>query len=100
MNEEILAKLDRIEQLTLMGAKDVLNIEDVAAYTGFTKGYIYRVISRGDLPHYKGGGKCVFFRREDVNAWLLSKRVSSKDEMGAKAAAYVVNHPIRKGGAR
>lgn len=99
-NLELMAKLDRIEQLTLLKAKDVFNIEDVAAYTGFSTGYIYRLTHERRIPHYKGGGKCLYFRREDINNWLLQNRVSSNDEIEAAAAAYVVNNPVRKGGKR
>lgn len=97
-NNELMAKLERIEQLTLLGAKDVFNKDYVAAYTGFTKGYIYRLVSERAIPFFKGGGKMNFFKRDDVNAWLLQNRVSSQSEIAATAAAYVVNNPVRKGG--
>ena len=95
-----MAKLERIEQLTLLGAKDVFNMDDVAAYTGFSKGYLYRLVCEGAIPYFKGGGKMNFFKREDINAWLLQNRVSSQAEIAATAAAYVVNNPVRKGGRR
>ena len=99
-NLEIMAKLERIEQLTLMNAKDVFNVDDVAAYTGFAKGYIYKLMHLRQIPYYKGGGKCAYFRRDDINAWLLQNRIKSLSEIDSTAAAYVVNNPVRKGGRR
>ena len=99
-NVEIIAKLERIEQLTMLGAKEVFNMDDMVAYTGFSKGYIYKLVCRKEIPYYKGGGKENFFKRDDVNAWLCRNRISSQQEIGATAAAYVVNNPIRKGGRR
>ena len=97
-NIELMAKLERIEQLTLLNAKDVFNMEDLEAYTGMSKGYLYRLISEGEIPYYKGNGKMNYFKRDEINAWLLRNRVKTKYEIDAAAAAYVVKNPIRKGG--
>lgn len=99
MNEniEIMAKLEEIKQISLLGAKDVFNIDDVAAYTGLSKGYIYKLTHERRIPFAKGGGKMLFFKREDINAWLLQNKVSSQQELEQMAAAYVLNNP-RKGG--
>lgn len=97
-NIELMAKLEHIEQLTLLGAKDVFNMDDLVAYTGLSKGYLYRLVCKREIPFYKGGGKMNFFKREDINAWLLQNRVSSQSEIAATAAAYVVNNPIKRGG--
>lgn len=97
---EILQKLERIEQLTLLGAKDVFNMDDLVAYTGLTKGYLYRLVCERAIPYYKGNGKMNYFKRDDVNAWLLRNRIKSQAEIDAAAAAYVVKNPIRKGGRR
>lgn len=97
-NIEIMTKLERVEQLALLGAKDVFTTDDVVAYTGFTKAYIYKLVCLGEIPHYKCGGKMNFFRRDEINAWLTQNRVPSKSDIAAAAAAYVVNNPVRKGG--
>lgn len=38
-------KLDRIERLTLLAAKPVLDIEEAALFTGFSVGHLYRLTS-------------------------------------------------------
>lgn len=102
MNEniELMAKLDRIEQLTLLGAKDVFNMEDLEAYTGMAKSYLYKLVCHGEIPHYKGNGKKNYFKREEINSWLLRNRVKSQSEIDAAAAAYVLKNPIKRGGRR
>ena len=99
-NTTLMAKLERIEQLTLLSAKDVFNMDDLVAYTGLTKGYLYRLVCERAIPYYKGNGKMNYFKRDDINAWLLRNRIMSQAEIDAAAAAYVVKNPIRKGGRR
>lgn len=96
-------KLDRIEKLTLLNAKEALTTDDAALYTGLSKSYLYRLVSEKRIPYYKGaGGKITYFAKTELTRWLLKHRVSTTEEAQQVAAAYVVNNPRngRKGGAR
>ncbi len=96
-------KLDRIEKLTLLNAKEAFTMDDAAAYTGLSKGYLYRLVSEKRIPYYKGaGGKITYFAKTELTRWLLKHRVSTTEEAQQAAAAYVVNNPRngRKGGVR
>lgn len=96
-------RLDKLERLTLLAAKEAFNMDDVAAYTGFKKSYIYKLVHLRQIPHYKGehGGKCTFFAKSEIDKWLLAHRVATQDELEAQAAGYVLRHPAKaKGGAK
>lgn len=96
-------KLDRIEQLTILAAKDALNMDDAAAYTGLSKSYLYRLVCKKQIPYYKSqGGKQTYFAKAELCKWLLKHRVSTVDEAQERAAAYCVNNPRngKKGGAK
>lgn len=34
-------------------SRDIFNIEDLSAYTGLARGYIYKLTSARVIPHYK-----------------------------------------------
>lgn len=94
-------RLERIERLTLLSAKEALNMDDAAAYTGLSKDHIYRLVSQKRIPYYKSdGGKLTYFAKSELCAWLLKHRVSTVEEAQENAAAYVTRKPARKGGAR
>ncbi|WET48447.1 hypothetical protein PYS58_17935 [Chryseobacterium indologenes] len=44
--------LVEIRNLMLL-KKEILNIDEVALYTGFEKSYLYKLTSRRAIPHYK-----------------------------------------------
>lgn len=99
---DIMEKLQRIELLTLIGVKDALTVDEVAAYTGLTKSYIYKLVHLRGIPYYKnaGGGR-TYFRKQEIIDWMLNQKVATMDELNAKAAAYTLNNPITtKGGRR
>ena len=86
--QAVLAKLDRLESLTLMAAKDVLTLAEAAAYTGYSEKYMYQLAFSRQIPHAKRG-KFLYFDKAELRQWLLKDRVSTKDEIEDAATAYV-----------
>lgn len=77
--------LIEIRNLMLL-KKEILNIDEVALYTGFEKSYLYKLTSRRAIPHYKTpGGKSIFFKREEINDWLTQIKIKTDDEIQTEA---------------
>ena len=66
-------------------SKQILTSAEVAEYLGVSRGYVYKLSHRRELPHSKPGGKLCFFRLEDVEAWATRNRIATLDEILAKA---------------
>ena len=67
MDADITRRLDRIERLTLLAAKNVLTVEDLALLIGRSPKTIRNQID--DYPHYKNG-KSVYFRKDEIESYL------------------------------
>ena len=65
--------------------KEFMTVSDVAEYLGIKPSYVYKMTHNREIPCYKPGGKMVYFKREDVDAWVLSNRVASADEIRSEA---------------
>lgn len=93
---------DNIEELRTMVSemkvvKDILTMDDVVALTGLSKSYVYKIVSRREIPHYKSsGGKMTYFKRVDVENWMLATRCCSCDEMEAAATNYVLSKKLKR----
>ena len=83
------ARLSNIENL-LRSQKVVLNFDEVAEFTGLSKSHLYKLTSKGNIPHYKPNGKYIFFNRREIEKWLLRNRVKTIDEIEAEASTYVI----------
>jgi len=68
----ILHKLNRIEK-HIFALKPILNVEELADYTGFKKSYIYKLVHENLIPFSKPNGKVLFFERKKVDEFT-SKR--------------------------
>lgn len=92
-NELILHKLNRIEKF-MYGLKDILNVEELVEYTGYSKSYIYKLVHTSRIPYAKpeGGGNKLFFERKKIDNWLLYN--SHKCELDSTKDAF--NYLARK----
>lgn len=88
MSEEIKERLERLERLTLLGAKNVLTIDEAAAVLGLSKRYIYKLTCKKKIPYYKPGAKLLYFDKNELEAWAKRNRMGTADEAEQKAAAY------------
>ena len=79
-----------------MVEKEILTLEEFSLYSGFSKAHIYKLTHFNKIPHYKPGGKMVFFRLEEVKEWLLSNRISSTGELEIQASKYMLNQKNKK----
>lgn len=70
--------------------KSILSINDAAHFTGFSKSHLYKLTHYRKIEHYKPNGKKIFFKREDLEAYLLSgkREVQSTEDLESEAANY------------
>lgn len=84
-------RLDRIERLALIGAKNVLSLEETSELTGFSIGHLYRLTSHKQIPHFKKNRK-LYFLKSDIEEWLTERRVLTNSEIESKATTYMATH--------
>ena len=86
-NEIILYKLNRIEK-HIFSLKTILNVEELAEYTGFKKSYIYKLVHSNSLPFSKPNGKVLFFDKQKIDEWLLQNASKSINELQQEALEF------------
>lgn len=94
--DELLKRLEKIERLIEsqnLITKDVLNLNEAAQYLELSASHLYRLTSTDHIPYYKPNGKKLYFKRLELDQWLLRNRSTPKEEVETAAANYL----IRKG---
>jgi len=66
--------------------KKIMNLSEVAEFTGLSKSYLWKLSSSGGIPCFQPKGKILFFDRDEVIAWCLSNRKPTTEETVKKAA--------------
>lgn len=82
--QQLTERLDRMERLIISGNKEVLTLEECAAYTGYTKNHLYRLTSTRAIPFYKPMGGKIVFRKSEIDNWLLRNRQATAAEISSR----------------
>ena len=96
-HDEIVQKIESIEKMlseqTLL-KKEVLVSKEAAVYLGLSLGYLYELTGKNKIPVYKPNDGKLYFRRMDLNRWMLSKRKACRNGM-TDAAEGLTHQPER-----
>lgn len=87
-------RLDRIEQLVILGFKKALNVADVAMLLGVSQSRVRHMANDNTIPSYKTGGK-LYFDKDEIENHLLSNRRPSKSEISSLAATRIAVSRIK-----
>nr|WP_315167328.1 helix-turn-helix domain-containing protein [uncultured Flavobacterium sp.] len=95
MDDIILIKLNNIEMMLQQQnllKKDVLNLNEACTYLDISHSHLYKLTSQKQIPHFCPQGKKLYFRRCELDEWLLRNRQDSIDEIETRAANYLLTH--------
>ena len=92
--DEIAQRLDRLETLTALASKTVLDIKDTSMLTGYTVKYLRLLIAKRKIPHYRRGNR-LYFSRDEIKDWMMGVRIPTNEEMNIKAVGYSLSKTNR-----
>lgn len=83
-------RLERIERLLVMNSsKEVLNTCEVAIMLNLKEQSVRNMMHNKTIPYYKHGGKA-YFKKSEIEAWMLRDRIDTKEEIKSQATTYIV----------
>ena len=94
-NETLLLKVEshdhRIEALEnlLNVAKEVLTLEEAAAFMGISKSSLYKMTHKHEPPFYRPNGKLIYFEKSELLKWMRQSRTMSETETKEAAAKHM-----------
>lgn len=88
-NELILKKLNRLEKLLALSAKEILTIEEAELYSGYAVSYIYKLTHTRKLSYSKPNGGALFFKKSDIDKYMLQNYNKSVEQLEDEAFNYI-----------
>jgi len=89
-------------QNKLFYLKEALTTQEAAQYLGMKVSTLYKKTMNNELPFYAPCGKRLYFKRTELEKWMLQNRHASNEEMQAEASIsgktnlYEAKHSKRK----
>lgn len=94
MEAEIFKQLEELKKLITQQQllqKEALTFSEAAQYLTLSESYLYQMVSRGQIPAYRPGGKRLIFSRRELDQWLLSNKQRSKSEIVNEVEEFFIN---------
>lgn len=66
---------------------EFLTVKEASQMLGLSKGTLYNMIGRNQIPYYQPRGK-VYFKKEEILQWIEKARVSSNEEIQSMVELY------------
>lgn len=90
----VLDKLEQLEKLisvSNMLQKPVLNFQEASQYLEVSPSHLYKLTSKRTIPHFCPNGKKLYFKRSELEEWLLRNKQFSTIEIEQKTESYLTN---------
>lgn len=73
--EEVLNRLKRIEDIleAKQESVNILTVPQTAKFLNISQSHLYRLTSQNAIPHYSPGGKRIYFKRVELEEYLVAK---------------------------
>lgn len=92
MNDEqltvLMLRIDKLEQKLedlALNARDTFTFEQAYQYLKISASMLYKLVCRKAIVAYKPGGKLLYFKKQDLQNWMLSGRKKTAKEEKAQA---------------
>lgn len=86
--DALLNKLERLEQRIeeiFSMSKEALTFEQAWKFLKISSSQLYKLTCKRIIPAFKPGGKLLYFKRSDLENWMLSNRRKTAKERTAEA---------------
>lgn len=77
-------------------SKDIFGADETANYLGISISTLYKLTSRNAIPYHKPSGKIMYFKKADLENWMLQNRINSVTENNFSSIDYVAKKKCRK----
>jgi excisionase family DNA binding protein len=77
-------QLELIEQLfkkAQVQHKNILTLVEAAEFLGLSVSYMYKLTHWNKLPYYKPSGKLLYFKRQELEEWMLQNKSTTQAEI-------------------
>jgi excisionase family DNA binding protein len=75
---------------------DILSVGMAARFTGYSRSYIYKLIHFGRIPCHKPNNGKVFFKKSELEEFLLSRKKAANYEVSNKADEILNSKEIKR----
>ena len=71
--------------------KEMMTLKDTSIFTGLSESSLYKLTASKAIKFYKPNGKKIYFKRTDLDEFLLSNRILSNEDIEDEVSNFLLN---------
>ncbi len=80
-----------VHSLKIKQEKKFISVQETAIILDLSIQTVYHYIHQRRIPYYKPNGRNVYFKKEELEAYIQRHRIKSDEELDELASNYIVN---------
>jgi excisionase family DNA binding protein len=76
--------------------EEILSLSEAAEFLKVSKSCVYKLTSAKKITHFVPGGKRIYFKKSDLENWILQNRISTSSEFEANTECYLLTPKNQK----
>ena len=82
-------KKSSLEQEQKLSEEEILSLSEAAKFLKVSKSCVYKLTSAKKITHFVPGGKRIYFKKSDLENWILQNRITPVAEIESKTESYL-----------
>lgn len=70
-------------------SKEILTLDEGAEYLNLSKSALYKMTSKKEISFYNPGGKKIYFKKSELENWVLNSKSNSIAELDIEIGSYL-----------
>ncbi len=70
-----------VDKMLYLIQKEILTFEEACIYLGRSTSFMYKLTSGRLIPYYVPNGKLIYFKRTELDEWVLHNKRNSIEEI-------------------
>ena len=70
--------------------EEILSLSEASEFLKLSKSGIYKLTSAKKIPHFVPGGKRIYFKKSDLENWILNSRITPMSEFENDTINYLL----------
>lgn len=70
--------------------EEILSLSEASEFLKLSKSCVYKLTSAKKIPHFVPGGKKIYFKKSDLEDWILNSRVTPISEFENDTINYLL----------
>ncbi len=69
--------------------EEILSLNEAAEFLKLSKSFMYKMTSQKLIVHFIPGGKRIYFKKSDLENWLLKNRIPPTSELETDTESFL-----------